>query len=128
MEQKLIMIVEDCEMMRKFLKIYCEKLGKVITYESANEALQSLTVKNIPDLIVSDLNLPGINGKEFISQLRNKSISKKIPVIILTGEANVELKLDCLSLGAVDYLSKPFHPKELQLRLKRILGQFEPIL
>jgi two-component system response regulator QseB len=116
------MIVEDCEMMRKFLQLYCSKLGRISTYIDAHQAKEALTINNIPDLIILDLNLPGFSGKDFIKMLNNKGLSNKIPILILSGNSNVETKIECLSLGASDFLSKPFHPNELQLRIRRLIG------
>lgn len=75
----------------------------------------------LPDLILLDLMMPGMDGKTVFKELRNDSRTKDIPVIMLTAKGQVEDRIEGLEDGADDYVTKPFSPKELVLRVKSVL-------
>ena len=74
-----------------------------------------------PDLIILDLMMPGMDGFTLFKELRKKKKTRKIPVIMLTARGQTEDKINGLELGADDYMTKPFSPKELVLRIKNLL-------
>lgn len=74
--------------------------------------------KHIPSLILLDINLPETTGQEVIVSLKNEASTKDIPVIFLTSSSSPETQFEALSLGAVDYITKPFHPKLLYQRVE----------
>lgn len=76
---------------------------------------------HLPDLIILDLMLPVKNGMEVFKELRNDDRTRNIPVLMLTAKAQIEDRITGLEVGADDYLTKPFSPKELTLRIKAIL-------
>ena len=80
-----------------------------------------LALKELPDLILLDLMLPGRDGFSVFKELRLDSRTKDIPVLMLTAKAQLEDVIAGLELGADDYLTKPFSPKELILRVKALL-------
>jgi len=118
-----IMIIDDCDMMRKFLEMYCTKLGKVSAFNNVEDALDNLSIETLPDIIILDLNLPGLNGKDLMKKLYDLDLFKKISILVLSGDTRIETKIECLEMGAEDYLTKPFHPKELMLRIKSLLNK-----
>lgn len=115
------MIIDDSEMMREFLRTYFSKFCDVSTFSDASEALSELDRQITPDLILLDLNMPNMSGFEFLAQLRNSSLHKDIAVIVLSSADSSEDRIRCLSLGASDYVIKPFNPKELELRARKFL-------
>ena len=89
----------------------------------ANDGLQGLVSarKMLPDLIILDLMMPGMDGIQLFKELRREAETRKIPVIMLTARGQTEDKIQGLELGADDYMTKPFSPKELMLRVKNLL-------
>ncbi|GAA0078814.1 response regulator transcription factor [Clostridium sp. CTA-5] len=114
-----ILIVEDEESIRGFLKINLKRNNfEVIEAESGEEGLQKADMYN-PDLAVLDIMLPGIDGFEVCSKLREKYPT--IGIIMLTARGQDMDKIMGLEYGADDYIVKPFNPLELVLRVKAIL-------
>ena len=91
--------------------------------ETALDGLEALKIveRGIPDLIILDRMLPGISGDEVLSSLKNEPETSKIPVLVLTAKKEQKQKITGLELGADDYLTKPFSPQELVLRVRAIL-------
>jgi DNA-binding response OmpR family regulator len=85
------------------------------------DGMNYLQSGNIPDIILSDLNVPGLDGFSFLEQVRNSGFFKNIPFIILSGKDDIENRIKCLEAGADDFINKPFNPRELDARLKNIL-------
>lgn len=112
-----LMMVEDNPMMRKFLNTYFHKKFRVTLAEDGFEALALLKKEEIPDLIVADIQMPNMDGFQLLDQLNESIYHKQIPVIILSGNNKSSYRIRCLEKGAVDFLSKPFHPRELELRI-----------
>lgn len=75
----------------------------------------------MPDLIISDINMPNMNGAEFLDYIKKNELFKSIPFVILSGEDSTSQKIELLEKGAEDYISKPFNPMELKVRLKKII-------
>ncbi len=114
-----ILVVEDEKAIRKFIKINLEREGyNVLESETGEFALDIIDKEKI-DLIVLDLMLPGINGNEICKKVRGKY--KDIGIIMLTAKSQDIDKIKGLEDGADDYITKPFNPKELILRIKSIL-------
>jgi len=116
MERKIIFIVDDNA---TNLKVGAETLSSsytVFTFGSGELVLKRLE-RQIPDMILLDVDMPKMNGYEVIRHLKEKKETSNIPVIFLTAKSDVESELEGLSLGAIDYISKPFSPP---LLLKRI--------
>lgn len=122
MKKTQIFIIDDCEMMRQFLTTYLSGSGMVRAYGSGTEALDALSLENWPDVIVLDLNLPDMNGLEIISHLEEKQLIGRSKIIVLSGENSASTRISCLSAGAADYVVKPFHPRELKLRVDKMIG------
>ena len=85
------------------------------------EAWSWLTQGNLPDLIVSDLKMPGLGGIELLENINNSSIHKNIPLIIHSGYEDAIKRKQCLDLGAFAYLVKPFEPEFLVAEVERAL-------
>lgn len=124
MAKTRILAVDDEINITEILKAYLEREGyEVITCHTGQEAL-SLVQNENPDLIILDLMLPGLSGEEVLKQLRRDG--SRVPVIMLTAKTALEDKLYGLSIGADDYIVKPFSSQEVVARVKTILRRSEP--
>ncbi len=118
MAGKRVLVVDDDAKTVKLVKLYLNRDGyKVITAYDGVEALR-LARESHPDLIVLDLMLPGIDGLQICRTLREES---DVPIIMLTAKTTDEDKLAGLNLGADDYVTKPFSPRELAARVRTVL-------
>ncbi len=119
---KTILIVEDEPQIVKLVRDYLEHGGfRVLTAGDGPAALRMASTQH-PDLIVLDLGLPGVDGLDVTRSLRRTSA---IPIIMLTARTDESDKLVGLELGADDYLTKPFSPKELVARVRSVLRRSE---
>lgn len=122
MSGETILIVEDEENIVELIKTVLEKEGyKIYTAYNGREALERINYAQ-PDLIVLDLMLPEIDGWEVCRRVRKE---KDIPIIMLTAREEDTDKIVGLEIGADDYMTKPFNPRELVARIKAILRRFE---
>ena len=118
MAGKRVLVVDDDAKTVELVKLYLNRDGyKVLTAYNGVEALR-LARESHPDLIVLDLMLPGIDGFEVCRTLRDES---DVPIIMLTARTTDQDKLTGLGLGADDYVTKPFSPKELAARIRAVL-------
>jgi two-component system alkaline phosphatase synthesis response regulator PhoP len=118
MASKRVLVVDDDVKTVELVKLYLSRDGyRVLAAYDGEEALH-LARENRPDLIVLDLMLPGVDGLEVCRTLRNES---DVPIIMLTARTTDEDKLTGLGLGADDYVSKPFSPRELAARVRTVL-------
>ena len=118
MAGKRVLVVDDDVKTVELVKLYLNRDGyKVLTAYDGVEALR-LAKERHPDLIVLDLMLPGIDGLEICRELRDES---DVPIIMLTAKSTDEDKLTGLGLGADDYVTKPFSPRELAARVRAVL-------
>lgn len=122
---ELILIVEDAKDTVELLKYNLQKEGyRTVNAQNGEEAITALETHN-PDLMLLDIMLPGINGWEVCSILRSKGV--KIPVVMLTALSAKDEQIKGLTIGADDYIPKPFSVKELMLRVKRLLEKEKTI-
>ena len=118
MAGKKVLVVDDDVKTVELVKLYLNRDGyRVITAYNGNDALQ-LARETHPDLIVLDLMLPGMNGLDVCRNLRKES---DVPIIMLTALTTDEDRLTGLNLGADDYMTKPFSPRELAARVRAVL-------
>jgi len=115
-----ILVVDDDNRIRDLLKEYLSENNYIVsTSEDAKNAKIKITQFKF-DLIVLDVMMPGQNGYDLTNEIK-KNI--KVPIILLTAKGEVENRIKGLELGADDYISKPFEPKELLLRIKNIINK-----
>ena len=120
--KKTILVVDDEEKMVNFIRMNLELDGyNVIEAHSGEEALEKIRVHQ-PDLVLLDVMMPGIDGFETLRMLREFS---SVPVIMLTAKGEEDDKIYGLELGADDYVTKPFGPRELSSRIKAVLRRAE---
>ena len=122
-----ILIVEDESSILELIALNLHQAGfnpiRAISAEYANNIVK----ETIPDLIVLDWMLPGMNGVEFAKRLRANSATKLIPIIMLTAKSDEDNKIEGLNVGD-DYLTKPFSPRELVARIKALIKRRSPEL
>lgn len=110
---KKILVIEDdtplCWLLEKILAPQYE----VIIMNNGLDAWCWLTEGNYPDLIISDIKMPSLDGVELLENLSNSGLFKGIPVIMLSGHEDAAKRKECLDLGAFKYLVKPFEPRLL---------------
>ncbi|MDR3679385.1 MAG: response regulator transcription factor [Flavipsychrobacter sp.] len=116
-----IVIIEDDPALQMVISRFFENRFQVTVFNNGMDGLAYLQEGNIPDIIVSDLNTPQLNGYELIKQIKSSGFFNAIPIMILSGEESTESRIKCLEAGADDYLVKPFNPRELEARINVIL-------
>lgn len=116
-----ILIVEDEAAIRVMLTIILEQAGFMPTAAAEVDSAQKILVDSFPDLILLDWMLPGISGVEWARRLKKDPSFREIPIILLTARGEEEDKIRGLEIGADDYVTKPFSPKELVARIRAIL-------
>jgi len=119
--KKKILVIDDERTIRVLLENFLKEYV-VITKNDGLEGLSWLQEGNMPDLIVADIQMPNLDGYEFVKQLRASGYFKDIPLIMLSGIESTAEKVKCLKLGANDYLVKPFNPEELALRIELLIS------
>ncbi len=117
-----LLIVDDSEDVRKYLYSLLEDDYKISLAENGEEGIKVASETN-PDLIISDVMMPSMDGMEFCNKIKSNWMTSDIPVILLTAKASTESKLEGLEIGADDYLTKPFDSRELFTRIKNLLEQ-----
>ena len=121
MPESTILIVDDEASIRDMVGITLDLAGfKSISAATAHEAHVSV-IDNKPDLVLLDWMLPGGSGIELARRLRGDEATTNIPIIMLTAKASEDNKVQGLSEGVDDYVTKPFSPKELTARIKALL-------
>lgn len=125
--KKTLLALDDELSILKILDFYFNKTYNVVSKQNGKEALEWMQQGVIPDVIIADVNMPEINGLEFIKQIRASGFFKDVPLIMLSGNEGSSDKIKCLKAGADDYLIKPFNPEELEARIDNIFRRLKKI-
>jgi two-component system chemotaxis response regulator CheY len=122
--QKKILVAEDSPTMRYLIASTIAVLGDFAVIEAGNgfEALRILPQEKV-DLVITDINMPDINGLELVSFIRQSPYYRTTPLIIISTEGSARDREKGMSLGANAYLVKPFAPEELQSLIRQYLGE-----
>jgi len=119
--KKKILAVDDEKSIRFIIENTFNKDFEVVTMSNGMDALFYLQSGNLPDVIICDLEMPVLNGIEFVRRIRESGFFEEVPLIMLSGKEESSEKIKCFELGADDYVLKPFNPRELLARIKRRL-------
>lgn len=123
-ESPLIVLAEDNSEMREFIARTLEGKCRLLAGENGRIALD-LVNSQLPDVIISDVMMPEMNGYQLCAQVKHQTTTSHIPVILLTAKAGTEAKVEGLEAGADVYLPKPFHPTELLAQVNNLLKHRE---
>jgi two-component system, OmpR family, phosphate regulon response regulator PhoB len=121
-----ILVVEDEPAIQELLSLNLQQAGHHPLRAMSVEQAQMLMRETLPDLIILDWMLPGMSGIEFARRLKGDDYSKSIPIIMLTAKSEEGDKVRGLEVGADDYVTKPFSPRELLARVKAVLRRRAP--
>lgn len=121
-----VLIVDDSSVMRSVLKKTVQmcgfKIGEIFEAGDGLEALEVLR-ENWVDLVLTDYNMPKMDGLQLIEEMKNDEILAKIPVVVVTTEGSEKKVKTFLEKGASDYLQKPFTPEQVRIKLNRVMGE-----
>lgn len=121
-DKPVILIVEDNADLRKYISQNLLSYYQILEAENGKEGMDK-SIEHIPDLVISDLMMPEMDGVEMCSRLKKDARTSHIPIVMLTAKADRETKLESLETGADDYIIKPFDAEELQVRIKNLIEQ-----
>lgn len=127
-----LLLVEDNHTLRAYLKTILSPYYQLLTAENGQVALDLITesyrkkeTSNLPDLIISDVMMPVMDGYQLLAVLKSKDYLCNIPVIMLTAKAGLQDKLKALRIGVDDYMLKPFEEEELLVRVENLLKNYQ---
>jgi CheY-like chemotaxis protein len=118
-----ILIVEDDSFSQTILNMFLSRNYDTDVVENGVEAIELLQEKALPQLIISDLNTPEMNGLELLQYLKENPLYNAIPFVILCGEDSFQLKQLCLQYGASAFVLKPFNPVDLSALINSLLAK-----
>jgi two-component system phosphate regulon response regulator PhoB len=122
----VILVVEDEPAIQTLLEVNLRRAGYEVQLAPDAETGRRLVQAVLPDLVLLDWMLPGMSGIDFARLLRSDARTRLLPIIMLTARAEERDKIDGLDLGADDYVTKPFSPRELLARIKAVLRRHAP--
>lgn len=118
--RNVVLVVEDNDDVRAYIRSCIPDTYQVMEARNGRQGLE-MALKWVPDLVLSDLMMPEMDGIEMTAQLKKEEASSHIPVIMLTSRAESDARLEGLETGADAYLTKPFNPAELQIRIQKLI-------
>jgi DNA-binding response OmpR family regulator len=119
----VVLLVDDEDQLQRAMRDLLERQGyTVLEAKDGAEALAEIDRAN-PDLVILDLNLPGVDGYTVLAQVRSRETTRNLPVIVLTAKGDEDNEVRVLQLGADDFLTKPFRARALAARLETTLGR-----
>lgn len=118
---KKILVVDDKPSMSQLMVRFLQNSFDVITKNDGLQAISWLQSGNIPDIILTDLQMPNMDGIELIKRIKESGYFNDIPIIVLSSQESSNVRVECLKLGAEDYIMKPFNPEELMIRIERLI-------
>jgi len=119
--KKKILVIDDEITIRTLLEKFLGQLYEVTAMGNGQEALTWLQAGNMPDLMLVDLEMPSMDGNEFLKQVKSSGFFRSIPVMMLSGVDSSAERVKCLKAGALDFMIKPFNPEELTLKIDILL-------
>lgn len=126
MSGKTVLIVDDEASIREMIAVALEMADYECLEAGDAKTAHSMIIDRQPDLVLLDWMLPGTSGVELARRLKKEEITSEIPIIMLTAKVEEDNKIQGLEVGADDYITKPFSPRELVARLKAVLRRTTP--
>ncbi|MFN8354777.1 MAG: response regulator [Spirosomataceae bacterium] len=124
--ENILLLIDDNADIRAYVRQIFEPEYQIVEAQDGEEGLAQ-AMAYVPNLIISDLMMPRMDGFEFCRRLKSNEKTSHIPVIMLTAKANVESRIEGFELGADDYLVKPFNTAEIKARVKNLLDKQEKL-
>jgi DNA-binding response OmpR family regulator len=119
--KKKILVTDDEITIRTLLEKFLGTQYEVTAMANGQEALAWLQGGNLPDLMIVDLEMPSMDGYEFLQQVKSSGFFRAIPVMMLSGIDSSAERVKCLRAGALDFMIKPFNPEELLIKIDILL-------
>lgn len=119
-DKSMILIVEDNNEVRNYIKENLEKNYRIDEAVNGEDGIYK-AIEKIPDLIITDVMMPKVDGFELCTKLKKDRRTSHIPIVMLTAKADEQNKLDGLQIGADEFLAKPFSPRELEIRVGNLI-------
>lgn len=119
--KKHVLVIDDDKAMLQLLEKMLAGNYEVTTKRNGVDAMQWLMEGIIPDLIITDIDMPTLDGFEFLKNIKNSSYYSEVPIIVISGFDSKEQKMKCLKYGAYEYFVKPFNPKDLLFTIEIVL-------
>jgi DNA-binding response OmpR family regulator len=126
-DKQSVLVVEDSDEVREFLVTFLSMQYFVYSADNGQSGIE-LAIDKQPDMIISDIMMPVSDGFELVAQLSQNEQTCHIPIILITAKTDDESQLRGLSLGAVDYITKPFDIKNISFKLNNILLRQKKII
>lgn len=120
-----VLVIEDDSFIRKVLRQTLKDDFYVTTKENGFEGVSWLEEGNAVDVILSDIQMPHMDGKGLITMLRASPVFRRLPIIMLSSFADSDTRIACLDMGADDYIIKPFNPLEVKTKINAVLRRTE---
>ena len=120
--KKTILVIDDDYFVRTLLNFLLKDLYEVVSIENGYKAMLWMDKGNIPDLILTDMDMPNINGFNLLKHLQKSGYYRDIPVVVLSGHSGPDFEEQCRISGATEYVAKPFNPPDLLKALDRLLN------
>ncbi|TNE54693.1 MAG: response regulator [Bacteroidetes bacterium] len=118
--KKKVLVADDNEVIRFLLENYLAAHFEVSTCPDGIALLENLKRGELPDAIIADVNMPNMDGWELLQNLKTSMLLRNIPVIILSGLEKSQERVRFLKSGASDFLTKPFNPEELLIKIQNL--------
>ena len=127
MADKTILVVDDESPIRDMLRVALEMAEYAVLEAADAQQAHGIIIDRRPDLVLLDWMLPGTSGIELARRLKREEVTSEIPIIMLTAKGEEDNKVQGLNVGADDYITKPFSPRELVARLKAVLRRTDSL-
>ncbi|MCF6282753.1 MAG: phosphate regulon transcriptional regulator PhoB [Candidatus Polarisedimenticolaceae bacterium] len=122
-----ILVVDDEPVIRELIRLALETAGFQVSEAGHAEEARKVLQQESPDLLLLDWMLPGRSGLELARELKRNSATRSMPIIMLTAKGEERDKVEALDVGADDYITKPFSPREMTARIRAVLRRTMPI-
>jgi DNA-binding response OmpR family regulator len=124
--KKSIVVIEDDEAIRWLIKKVLERNYEVHVFSHVGNAMKHMSQFGQPDLVMTDIRLPVIDGKDFLRNFKRSGLYGDIPVVVISSWNDEETKNECMEAGANDYIAKPFNPEDLLNTVRSVLQNAQP--
>ncbi|HKK04421.1 MAG: phosphate regulon transcriptional regulator PhoB [Gammaproteobacteria bacterium] len=121
-----ILIVDDEQAIREMVSFALTRAGFEVLEAADAQQAQTVVADELPDLLLLDWMMPGVSGLDLARRLKREELTRDLPIIMLTARGEEEEKIRGLEVGADDYVTKPFSPRELVARIKAVMRRANP--